>query len=874
MGKEQRWHTVTRTLRQFTDDEIRGAARDVSNQLDGSIMLLVRAGNQPPVEYLWGDTTALAKAGRMGGFDVEAMPDGDGPELPETIGEASHALVPWKARLSTVPNMERLRTDMSANRRSIEKLMPPDSYVAISLRDYGYFERKRIDDWTSAEHNRPDDSNELTATGALAARVAVGCADRGKSGPLAKDVAHAVFPLCDAMSSHRSRPKLGLLAVSATALALSFPAVMASPIAPVWLAGFAVLSALVALTGMVMWTVAYAPVAWPSMGVVAGVMLAGCVMLLPLPTWLVIPVAGFFTCALVRWLRRDDLWDDIMLMPRHYRWLAPQRRTTRSDNEAPDGHSDHQRSMPAYPTQRTTLLAGPQTIMSVFVPLPASSQARSQEAHPVPEPLTKGGVYLGEDQMGRACYLLPDQLYGGVAVFGAAGRGKSVLTHGVMQWAIKHRDDSAPKDWGRDSRIIDFEMKDDDGVAVMCRYRDRLWDFRNDRSQRWRAGHVSYLADPSTPCLDMLGMRDGLDARATAANVAKSMQFAFEPGDILNDSLDVITTSMTVAVAIQRHVDRAGDGGEALVGRLRMMENQYPGSGQAQAQRSPIGWCLMALAGSDGQVGTARALGQLCQSLALETKDADMVLAARAAEQLYGRPDAKSGARISDQRILDRTGASRNKVRQFMDCEHVFTSARARITWGQVLARPGDYHFVFCDRKLPDGGVLALPSGMNRKLGKWMKHRLWDTVRRDCQGWQAKGRHTMFVCDELKLLADEDDPVLGAMKDEGRAFGWVNVVATQYATQLSQRLRDSVMGYNTFISFDNPNADMAELTARQLTSSDGSDGWTAAAVQNLPKYTAAVRTRDNDQLQPAFLVRVHDFDKGLRDADMARKGEA
>ena len=59
----------------------------------------------------------------------------------------------------------------------------------------------------------------------------------------------------------------------------------------------------------------------------------------------------------------------------------------------------------------------------------------------------------------------------------------------------------------------------------------------------------------------------------------------------------------------------------------------------------------------------------------------------------------------------------------------------------------------------------------------------------------------------------------------------------------------------------------ATLTAARLTDNEGLDGWTGGAVTNLPKYHAAVRTRNMEQIQPAFIVSVKDFDDGYRPGD-------
>lgn len=76
-----------------------------------------------------------------------------------------------------------------------------------------------------------------------------------------------------------------------------------------------------------------------------------------------------------------------------------------------------------------------------------------------------------------------------------------------------------------------------------------------------------------------------------------------------------------------------------------------------------------------------------------------------------------------------------------------------------------------------------------------------------------------------------------------------------------------VLGYTTFISYNTSIPRIATLTAARLTDNEGLDGWTGGAVTNLPKYHAAVRTRNMEQIQPAFIVSVKDFDDGYRPGD-------
>ncbi|KAB5607568.1 hypothetical protein [Bifidobacterium jacchi] len=69
------------------------------------------------------------------------------------------------------------------------------------------------------------------------------------------------------------------------------------------------------------------------------------------------------------------------------------------------------------------------------------------------------------------------------------------------------------------------------------------------------------------------------------------------------------------------------------------------------------------------------------------------------------------------------------------------------------------------------------------------------------------------------------------------------------------------MGYSTFISYNTTNADIARMIADRLTDDEGEDGWRPGTIVNLPRYTAAVRTRTVRQIQPTFLVHIHDFER-------------
>lgn len=857
------WYSVTRSLLSKDSDAIRTVADSVAPKMNKCILLLVRNGDEPVREYLLGDGRRLAQAGEQAGFKITRVDDdNESFGLPDAVERSAHPIVPWSVRLNSISNMERLRTKNEEVHRALEASLPPNSYVSIIFRKSSWWEKRRIRNWTSSEHNSTEDGNELLSIGTMVARVSVGCEDVHDAKDLAANVGSILCPRLDSMKAHVSRPKLMLPIVGFVGAALMLAAWAFSP--QPWQFGMMStgVAVLLMLAGYAFNWIAHANLQPMLIGFMLALIAYGWLFVIPWPWWSAIPFLAIAALGLARRLttsRADLLWADIEQKPRKFLWpFSPERSAEQADQQTKLGIRLRETDTLAYPTQRTTLIITPTVVVAAITP-ESQAEAMAQQSHPVPEALSRGGVKLGVDQTGRACYLVPDQLHKGVGISGEQGSGKSVVTYGLMQWGVLHRADTTPAVWGEDSRIVNIQMKDDHGVKAMNGFYEK----------HHIDGHAmtTYLADERTPTIDLIGMLDGKDAYQTALSVARAMQYSFEKGDIQNDSLDVITMAMTIGIAAERYEIRrmvmrkrnptSRSVPEPLADRIRKLEPQFGGAGQAQTQKSPIGWALMALCGSRGQAGAARALGQVCRAIDMESNqtDVDMRQAAEAAEQLYGRPDKNKQSTVSNQRLLDKTNASRNKIRQFMSCEHIFTPRRARITWRSILRNPGEYNIVVAAHE-----GRQLPENMDKILGAWLMFRMWNTMTETCQNWQKQGKHVMLVCDELSLLANADDRIVCSLHEQGRSFGLILVLATQYLEQLTPNLLRSFKGYGTLITFNTTIDDTARQIAAQLTDNDGEDGWTAGVVKNLPSHCAAVRTRTEQQLQPTFLCQMHNFE--------------
>lgn len=81
----QNWYQITRTLQQLDEDEQRSKVESIPAELDGCTLLLIKKGEEPVKEYIYGDGEGIINAGQLAGFDAKLVEDDDGPVLPRTV---------------------------------------------------------------------------------------------------------------------------------------------------------------------------------------------------------------------------------------------------------------------------------------------------------------------------------------------------------------------------------------------------------------------------------------------------------------------------------------------------------------------------------------------------------------------------------------------------------------------------------------------------------------------------------------------------------------------------------------------------------------------------------------------------------------------
>lgn len=732
--------------------------------------------------------------GRAGRLAGFAVAECDEPELPERI-VLRHALVPkFGVELNSIGAVERNQMSLEETRRMVEESMPDDSYVSYRFRRQGRVaEARRVLDWIADQADGADDASLLRRDGTMVARITAGAPSDRDARSVLSAAAHSVNPLMNRTDgSHRSLPRFGWLLLAVLLTAAAGAAVYLKPMPWTWLP--LILS----------------------------------VILLGLAGW--------------RWRGRNP-FDDITQAP-HHKLTRGHHRSARRDKQTSIGEDEDKRRSQDYPLHRSSFLC-PAVYAAAVVTPSGGSGAAVQEQHLLPVELESPDVRLGEDMAGNPAGLRSGQLYKGIAVMGQAGTGKTVLVHGVLHWALQAMRGGKGRAFGSDSRVIDFETKDAASGILLDR-----WAQAHGLPTAWEIR----CADPASIQLDVLGYYDGLDAKTTGEAVAAGMRYSFEPGAILDKSQRQLADAFCAGIGVCRFEERHP--GEAWM-MMRRSVALFRDAERASQPVSPVGWAVLALGGSMGEMGAARMMERGLEALAeAHPDDGDVAAAADAVRSLTGGSDGKGRSVRPDNQVLTDTAAARNKAQALMAAEWLFKPGQAKVSWHQVLQRPGFYRILLA----PYEGR-GLDGSLDRILGAWLMWGLWRAVSRDCQNWDGLGRRTMLACDELSMLASADSRVLAGVREQGRSFGVVPVFATQYPEQLPDQLRNSFLGYGTLVSYSLGNADTAEQVARLMTDNQGEDGWTAAAIRNLPQYTAAVRTYTARQLQPAFLVRVDDFDR-------------
>ena len=325
----------------------------------------------------------------------------------------AHAFVPISAGLARTA-----RDDRPAYERP--RVEPgEDTVLVLNVRRLGWIESERLTDWLGDEYNMQADTSKLRGEGLGAVRVMAGAPDSRTAMDEAKKAANALnLGLVPGLSSHVSRPGLGLLAAAVGLEALLLPPAFLWADAPLW--------------------AALLPLGW-------------------LPA-----VLG----SLARYVLKHASVNDVDQRPRH-RWIpwARMRRARSSDlktrGAGDDQNEASKRRVHGYAFQRSTLPLPCGALAAIAMP-PARRTASVSALTVMPDALDGcGGPILGVDAERRTVRMSADALYGGVFLMGEPGGGKSNMMHGLIGWdAAHHR---------RGDVLVCVESKGVDSIPILTR---------------------------------------------------------------------------------------------------------------------------------------------------------------------------------------------------------------------------------------------------------------------------------------------------------------------------------------------------------------------------------------------------------------------
>lgn len=463
-----------------------------------------------------------------------------------------------------------------------------------------------------------------------------------------------------------------------------------------------------------------------------------------------------------------------------------------------------------YPLHQFAYLVGPHLPASLIAPQAGAESGTASTAHRVaPAIMTERiGPIIGENN-GRPVCLSAADGWSGLIAFGQAGSGKSHLIQALWAWTSLERvSPSGLRGWpGRSNAMIAFESKGDGADA----YED--WSrVTGDRALKVEfAGHGDIQ-------LDILNVPG--DAERKARALTNAMKYAFSDGSIQERSFKTLVQVFTAAFAMTPEL--------AAAASLPYM--------------SPVGYANILIGNTGDQAGVD--LAGVIRSEAVRVNagaDTDLGKAASMLGELY------EGASKSARQGLQQAPAS--KIAQLFAGEHYWVRPK-RLTWDQVVQ---NHLAVIVNTGSTKGGETE-DDELTGVMSAMMMYSLYEAIKRNCIGWWDAGRWVSIFADELKLLAGSSETVITWLRDQGRGYGVRLNFATQYPEQLSQPVRNAVMGFGTLLAFVQSNPDVVANLVRDLSLSD--DKWVNSDVANLPAYEAIVRASANQQRQTPFTVKL------------------
>ncbi len=496
-------------------------------------------------------------------------------------------------------------------------------------------------------------------------------------------------------------------------------------------------------------------------------------------------------------------------------------RPPRSESTDRDGRV--RRASPGgYPLARSALLLGPAMAIGVASPHAGleSTEATSTRMRRAPGALMDPSIgmlvgYAGDSGSGEAVpvHLDASASYGGVAITGQAGSGKSSLVTSMWAWATAERaaPSGRPGHPGRRNTLIAIDAKGGSaGASGYLAWSAALGD---------DALFVS-IHDASTPRIDLYDSSEADPARR-AEGFVNAMVYAFPDGDIQARSYETLVSVFAAVFAADLEAAWAAA--------------ELPG------EPNPVvaAHILLGASGDEDACSLAAAIATQVSPGQPGADDPTAVAAVRGLGPIFAR-----GVTPSQRRTL--TEASRNKVKLLVEARSFWAPDRPRLTFEDLLE---SHQAVVIDTGSTGGSEV-----LSTALAGMLAFCLRSAIQRTCVGWLAASRSVTIFADELALLAGSSPEVIAWLRNQGRASGVRLTLATQYPEQLPQAVRDAFLGFETQVIYRQSNPSVIDALVSRLRL-DGTD-WEPSDLRSLPPWHAVLSTSAGGVAQPAVPIRV------------------
>ena len=435
-----------------------------------------------------------------------------------------------------------------------------------------------------------------------------------------------------------------------------------------------------------------------------------------------------------------------------------------------------------------------------------------------------GGARLGRDVEGRTVRVPDGDRYAGVFASGDPGTGKTVTLLNVWGSDIAARRRAVAAGGESPATDIWVETKGS-GAARALTVASQCDPTLTDDD----IIHID-IARPDLARLDFTTGNPIVDAR----RLADAMAYGFADGAIKEASRAALIA--LISHALVNTVDDAAEVGEPEHNVMRLA--LLLAGGEPDTDKAAVLHQAVAARCGDLPGGPAASYADRHAATAAAPRRATVEEQAMRGYRLYAAKPAKDRDALF--------AAPLNKLAQLEGVEALFARSETVPTWKLAeLVKSGRVVVINVGGSTPEFAQLLA------SMILWL---LWDTIRRECAGWQTEGRSVGVFADEVADLARADAKILEDIADQGRDRGVRLALATQRIDKLPDDVARAVAGFGTKIYLKHEAVDVAEAAVRDLTGGDPNGPWTVNDIRGLPTLTGVARVRVDSIPQQAFTV--------------------